>query len=110
MTKVTPLIPDDISLRENNPYSIGTIFLFDEGDFLLDREPAKFTKSARDRYYTVENDKDLLDIAFEAYGDAKWWWLIYDANPDLGNPFDLAVGKTLLIPDLIKAKVTALDV
>lgn len=110
MSKLATALPDNISLRENNPYSIGSIFIFDEGDFLLDREPAKFIKSPRDRYYTVENEKDLLDIAFEAYGDSKWWWLIYDANPDLISTFEVEVGKTLLIPDLIKAKVTALDV
>lgn len=101
-------LPDDLSLRENNPYSIGTIMVFEEGDFLLDREPAVFSKSARDRYFTVGVNDDLWTIAHQAYNNSKWWWIIYDANPEIDNPFELEVGKTLLIPDLIKAKVTSL--
>lgn len=94
-------------LRENNPYSIGHLFLFEEGDFLLFREIPVFSKSRNDRYYTVEESDDLWAIADKAYGDSKWWWVIRDSN-DIEFGFDLSIGKTLLIPDLEKAKIDLL--
>lgn len=95
------LIPQVI-LRENNPYSIGTIFQFDEGDYLLDPGELLISPSVKDRYYTVGNTDNLSNISFQAYGDSKWWWVLYYANPDLENPFELPIGKTLLVPDLIQ--------
>jgi hypothetical protein len=98
---------NEISLRENNPYSVGNIFLFDEGDLILDREPIVPAKSSRDRYYTVEQEDSFGLIAFKAYGDSKWWWIIRDANK-IDYAFDLVRGTTLLIPDLNTVKVSSL--
>lgn len=94
-------------LRQNNPYSIGYIFIFEEGDYLLNRDEPQFNKSINDRYYTVEEGDDLFIIAFKAYGNSKWWWVIRDANKlDFG--FDIEVGDTLYVPDLEQAKATIL--
>jgi hypothetical protein len=104
MSQVTDL---NQALRQNNPYSIGFIFVFEEGDYLLNREDAQFEKSISDRYYTVEEDDTLSTIAFKAYGSSKWWWLIRDAN-DIYFGFDITVGQTLYIPDLNTAKANTL--
>jgi nucleoid-associated protein YgaU len=107
MAEITSAPLDNLNqpLRENNPYSIGEIFVFDEGDYLLDGVLAKINTSPKDRYYTVKNDDDLWNIAYQAYGDSKWYWIIMFAN-DIEFGFDLPVGKTIRIPDLTKAKAS----
>jgi nucleoid-associated protein YgaU len=98
---------DDLSLRIDNPYSVGSVLTFDEGDSLLKREPIQYVKSQRDRYYTVVEGDTIDAIAYEAYGNSKWWWVIADANKiDFG--FELEEGTSLLIPDLEKVKATNL--
>lgn len=92
-------------LREDNPYAHGTLFIFDEGDYLLDGPELDFEPSDKDKYYTVRNDDDLWNIAFSAYNqNSKWYWLIALAN-DLDFPMDLPVGKTLRIPDLLRIQL-----
>lgn len=90
-------------LRENNPYSIGEIFVFDEGDYALDGVIPQIPKSSKDRYYTLRNGDDLGNIALVAYGDSKWYWLIAFAN-DIEFALDIQPGMTIRIPDLTKAK------
>lgn len=42
---------------------------------------------------------DRLDIlAFQAYGDAEFWWKIADANPEVFFPDDIKPGMLLRIP------------
>lgn len=95
-----------LELRVNNPFAIGSIFQFDEGDLLLDRKPIEPTKSQGDRYYTVIDGDTLNNIAYEAYGNSKWWWIIYDANLDLiFDPLALETAITLIIPDLNLIKI-----
>lgn len=98
---------ENLQLRENNPYSIGSLFLFKEGDVLLDPGQPTFVKSKRDRYYTVESSDDIWTIAFKAYGNSKWYWVILYAN-NIDFAFDIVTGQTLLIPDLNTFKVTSL--
>lgn len=95
----------EVELRTNNPYSTGEIFTFPEGDVLLDRKPLNYIKSIRDRYYTVKQEDNISNIAFQAYGNSKWWWVIADINK-LDNPFDLKMGSTLLIADLDKLLIS----
>lgn len=98
----------EVILRENNPYSLGSIFPFPEGDFLLDGPELVFKKSESDRYYTLGNTDDLWNIAHQAYRNSKWWWVIFFANPEIEHPLDLPIGKTILIPDLITFQVNNL--
>lgn len=94
----------DLELRLNNPYSLSKILTFDDGISLLDSPQISYDKSPNDRYYTVEDKDNYQDIADAAYGDSKWWWIIYMVNhpnnPELDDPFVLPVSTTLLIPDL----------
>lgn len=96
-----------IELRRNNPYSTGEIFIFPEGDYLLDRVEFTYVKSIRDRYFTVNQEDNINDIAFKAYGNSKWWWVIADIN-NITFPFELSMGSTLLVPDLDKLLITNL--
>lgn len=95
---------DSLELRNNNPYSIGNIFVFPEGDFLLDRTPIDVDKSIYDKYHTVIDGDTLGKIAFNEYGNSKEWWVIADVN-DLYWPFELTLGDLLLIPDIRKVKI-----
>jgi nucleoid-associated protein YgaU len=88
------------ALREDNPYAYGSIFVFDEGDYILDGPEVELSPSEKDKYYTVRKDDDIWNIAFAAYGTSKWWWLILFAN-NLDFGMELPVGKTLRIPDLL---------
>lgn len=90
---------EDLDLRVNNPYSIGEIIQFTDSPSLLSREPLNYIKSPNDRYFTVVMGDSLSSISFQAYGDSKYWWVIYDVN-NLLFPFDLTPGSTLVIPDL----------
>lgn len=98
-----------VELRVNNPYSIGEVFTFEEGDSRLYREPIQYVKSLRDRYFTTSQGDTLDNIAFQAYGDSKWYWVIQEANNiEDDQRFELEPGTSLLIPDLEKVKMTNL--
>lgn len=97
-----------LELRENNPYSIGSLFLFPEGDYALDPGNLNYQKSIGDRYFTTEQADAIWTIADQAYGDSKQWWKIAMANK-IFNPFELEPGTTLLIPDLDQLKLSTLD-
>lgn len=99
------LITEDLELRVNNPYSIGTTFIFDEGDVLLDRDPIVVPKSVRDQYHVVVEGETLSKIAFDYYGNSKYWWVIYDIN-NLDWPFQLESGSVLLIPDIHQVNIS----
>lgn len=96
---------EDLELRINNPFSIGNIFIFDEGDYILDRESIQVEKSIRDRYHTIIDDETLGTIAFNFYGNSKWWWVIADVN-NISWPFKLETGLTILIPDINKVNLS----
>lgn len=90
---------ESVELSENNPFSYGHIFNYDDGSMSLELDPLKFVSSAQDRYYTVELGDNLWSIADQAYGDSKYYWLIGFAN-SIEFMMDVPVGKTLYIPDL----------
>lgn len=99
-------LPDeDLMVREDNPYSIGSIYQFDEGDYLLDGPELNYNTTGNDRYYTVKQEDTLWQIAHYAYGNSKWYWLIALVN-DIEFALELPLGKTLLIPDLETARIS----
>lgn len=100
------LAAEDQELRDNNPYNYGYIFVFGDGDYIMERDTIQdFPRSVKDRYYTIKKDDSLWQIAEAAYGDSKWYWLIRDAN-DIELAVDLPIGKTIIIPDLTTAQLT----
>lgn len=56
------------------------------------------TRSARFYYYTW-TERDRIDlVADELLGDPSLWWSIMDFNPEILNPYDIAVGTLVRIP------------
>lgn len=101
-------IQESLLLRENNPYSLGEVFVFENGDTLLDLPQPVIEKTNRDRYYTVEKGDTIWTIAKEAYnGDSKKYWIILFAN-GLDHAFQITVGDTLLIPDWDGFRISSL--
>jgi nucleoid-associated protein YgaU len=96
-----------LNLRINNPYANGRIVLLGGLDAVLDRTRLNYVPSRKDKLHKVRDFDSLSDLAYDYYGDSKWWWVIYDIN-DLDDPFDLIVNTTLIIPDLERIKVSAL--
>lgn len=97
-----------IELSANNPYSLGQIFIFPEGDYLLDGSNAEIAPSTEDRYYTITESDDLWNISMQAYSDSKWYWGIAKYN-GIFNAADLPIGETILIPPLYKLKALVPD-
>lgn len=106
-------IPEELDLRENNPYSIGSVFQFKEGDYLMDRMPIEVEKSTKDRYFTVVQGDTLGALADKAYGNSKYWWILDDVNnlnlKGIEAMFELQPGITLYVPDLNKIRVTSIQ-
>lgn len=99
VNKTIDIALEPLELRKNNPYYNGYIFVLPDGEMTLERETFKYTKSDRDKYYTVVQGDTLWTIAHNAYNDSKNWAIIADAN-SIENPFELTIGVALLIPDL----------
>lgn len=93
--QVEPLV-----LRENNPYSLSDIIILPDESLVLERRKVVYVKSEKDRYFTTIQGDTIWNIANQAYGDSKLWWIIADVN-NIDNPFELEAGLSLLIPDLV---------
>lgn len=48
--------------------------------------------------HLVEFGDRLDTLAFQAYGDAEFWWKIADANPEVFFPDDIVPGMLIRIP------------
>lgn len=95
---------DPITLRENNPYSLSSIIVLSDGSLVLERTKINYVKSDKDRYFTVIQNDTIWNIAHQAYGDSKYWWIIADVN-NIEDPIDLEPGVSLLIPDLVTTQL-----
>lgn len=108
MLPTSPL-SEDLVLRSNNPYSLSQIRTFNTKESILESFIVQYTKSPKDRYYTVDKGDNFPDISFAAYGDSKYWWVIYlvnyNLNPELDDPFFIQEGTSLIIPDLENFKL-----
>jgi PKD repeat protein len=99
--------PEDIgsvNLRTDNPYSTG--FVINYGDSLssMNRKKIRYKADRKDQWHVVTIDNTIWDISMQYYKDSKWYWVIMDVN-NLENCFELPVGTTILIPDLIKLRL-----
>jgi nucleoid-associated protein YgaU len=55
--------------------------------------------SAGFRLYTTRAGDTFEKLAASEYGDARKWYVIADANPDVFFPMDLEVGIQIVIPN-----------
>lgn len=87
------------NLWATNPYANGTVFIFPEKDGQLTRKPLIYIKSSKDKTRTILEGEDLSSIAYEEYGDSKWYWVLAEVNNYL-LALDINVGDIIIIPDL----------
>lgn len=100
-------VVDELELRTNNPYSIGEILTLGD-EISLERTPYIHIKSPLDREYQTIGIQKLSDIAFEAWGSSKDWWILFDVN-DIDDPFNIPPGTIILVPDLDTVTLQFLD-
>lgn len=50
------------------------------------------------RRHTVQAGETFETLAFKQYGDARKWYVLADANPQVFWPLDLEAGQLILIP------------
>lgn len=60
----------------------------------LDRELIEYNN----RIHVVKYGENLMDIAFQYYGDITLWYIIAEKNQDIYDPFNLTVGMELFVP------------
>lgn len=89
------------ALRIDNPYSLGELLTLSDGGVELVSNNIAIPTSNLDRYYVTAKQDTLSNLAYEAYGNSKLWWVIYLAN-DLTSPFEIELqpGTELRIPDI----------
>lgn len=89
-----------LKLREENIYAAGYIINLENDRKLLKADALQYQPSAaNDQGYVYKRDEMLWDIAYRFYGNSKWWFVIADIN-NIHNPFEIAEGTNLIIPDL----------
>lgn len=49
-------------------------------------------------YYTWSEGDRAENVAANFLGDSNLWWRIMDFNPEIANPFSIAVGTSIRIP------------
>ena len=96
-----------LSLRKNNPYTIGYLINYKEGDQSLERFKLKYKPSINDKIHRITDFDNLWNLAFDFYQDSKLWWVIADIN-NIEDPFILKMNDNLIIPDIDRIKATIL--
>ena len=71
-------------------------------NFILLRRPLELSEDQGDTFFTVTQEvlkrPDLISQNF--YGDANYWWVIYEFNGIKDPLFELKMGQILRIPDI----------
>lgn len=93
--------------RIDNPYTTGYIVNYKEGDQSLERFTLNYQPAKDDILHPVTDSDTLGSLAYDYYGNSKYWWIIADINK-IFNPFELTVNSNLIIPNLDRIKATAL--
>lgn len=87
-----------MNLRIDNPYITGRIVDFGDSSPIITRKSIDYEKLPNDELHVVTFYDTLDTLAGKKYGNSKLWWIIGDANK-LISPFDLEVGKVIILPD-----------
>lgn len=95
------ILPGNITsdLWANNPYSTGEVFVFNEGDIQLGRDPLIYTKNVKDKTHTVVEGETLWSIANDELGNSKWYWVLQEVNNYLFAA-DININDVIIVPDL----------
>jgi len=57
------------------------------------------TKSQTFSTYVWTSEDRIDDIAYRLLGSPSFWWRIMDINPEVSNPFSIAPGTSIRIPN-----------
>jgi hypothetical protein len=59
----------------------------------------KFPSASKEFYSYTWVEGDRIDVVSNALlGSPVHWWKIMDVNPEISNPFNIAIGATIRIP------------
>lgn len=92
-----------VGVTKEDLYYNGSILNLQSGQRHLIRTPRTVKPSANDRIHIIRGDETLFSIAYDYYGNSKYWHYLMDANISLfnGYPFtELEPGIELLIPNI----------
>ena len=78
--------------------SQSNVFTDEAGEQTLEMITFTQQKGIKDRV-RIEVGTKLTDIAHSQYGDSSYWSYIAQYN-GIANPFDLEIGKLIIIPEL----------
>lgn len=90
---------ENTKLWPSNPYVNGFVYQFTNGDTRLLKDPLIYQPSSGDKYHTITEDETLSSLAYEYYGDSKYYHIIAEVN-NITFPLDLTIGTVIIIPDL----------
>jgi len=80
-------------------YDKGYIINYPLGDQSLQRDMLVYKEDIDDMSYTIKDGDNLTKIAYQFYKDPLKWFVIADVN-NISNPFDLTIGRAIVIPNL----------
>ena len=80
-------------------YDKGYMINYPDGEQSLQRDILVYKEDIEDRSYTIKDGDNLTMIAYQFYKDPLKWFVIADVN-EIENPFELTVGKDIIIPNL----------
>lgn len=63
------------------------------------RIPFPISRQVSYTFYRVGAGDRVDTIADDFYGDARLWWIIADANPEILDWLDLQVGNIIRVPN-----------
>lgn len=89
-----------IRLNKVDLYSNGNRVKLPTGETIITRQKRVYVQSPNDRLHKVVDGETWDSIAFDKYGDSKYWHYLADIN-EIFNPFDpLPIGEDIIIPDI----------
>lgn len=81
-------------------YDRGYLIDYGDGEVVIHRNNISYRQSVNDRYHTVRDGENLLQIAHQYYEASSMWFFIADVNNNIEDIFDLPVGDLILIPSI----------
>lgn len=85
--------------KPDNPYTYGSIILYDDGDVGIESEVLDVPPSSSDQFYLTLEGDTLSNIAYRFYSNSKYHFIIAMAN-EIDFTFEILSGTRLRIPDI----------
>ena len=85
---------------QENLYDRGYLIDYGDGEIVIYRNNISYRQSVNDKYHTVKDGENLLQIARQYYGASSMWFFIADVNDNIEDIFDIPSGSLILIPNV----------